>query len=590
MLAFALTAKAADDLFIARPELASDNLFNRGNADTVFRGKHLLSVGKGLVLRPDFSNLRRGKFSVSSDAAPFAVHVVNVVLISSRKDMGRITARRVIARVASDHSRGHWAVDGFPSKDVGGLSAGVFGAVFRTLHHYLTVTAFIQVSSPRPAIVSAAFLNFLPQSQFRGSSPGKIGAVVTAKLRAAAIYDVFSDVEGIKAVLTGLSDSGFMLSGHFNSPKVDLVRGIGARQRSGISLKTKPLYHKSSVSVLKNDAVQTCTPPRFQGWVNSCQGLSIRWLNQNPSTTIDHYEIKWLADGRVDRAAGSALTLSRLTGCDWASHVTITQFMATGGSCATTSTGSAPHSFPCSSCGANTNRMATRHAASFRGDLAPGTIGAAFGDQAFTTVTLTAPATPLPTQLGGVRFLIDDLEVPLFFVSPGQINFYAPEYLSEGLHSARAIAPDGVSTYGDILINANSPGIFTIESNGTGQSASVWLILSPNGLSRYRTSVDALPGERVFLLLYGSGITERVNYNGRTTGSATLRIVVNNQAKEYPALFAGLANSSVFVGLNQLNFEIPQADLWPGLTGAQLTVANFAGQTWQSNGFSIRGR
>lgn len=234
--------------------------------------------------------------------------------------------------------------------------------------------------------------------------------------------------------------------------------------------------------------------------------------------------------------------------------------------------------------------MATRHAASFRGDLAPGTIGAAFGDQPFTTVTLTAPATPLPTQLGGVRFLIDDLEVPLFFVSPGQINFYAPEYLSEGLHSARAIAPDGVSTYGDILITANSPGIFTIEANGTGQSASVWLILSPNGLSRYRTNVDALPGERVFLLLYGSGFTERVNYNGRTTGSATLRVVVNNQAREYPALFAGLANSSVFIGLNQLNFEIPQVDLWPGLTGAQLTVSNFAGQSWQSNGFSIRGR
>lgn len=234
--------------------------------------------------------------------------------------------------------------------------------------------------------------------------------------------------------------------------------------------------------------------------------------------------------------------------------------------------------------------MATRHAASFRGDLAPGTIGAAFGDQAFTTVTQTASSTPLPMALGGVRFLIDDQEVPLFFVSPTQINFYAPEYLSEGLHSARAIAPDGLSTYGDILITKNSPGVFTIDANGTGQSASVWLILSPNGLSRYRTSVDALPGERVFLLLFGSGVSERVNFLGQTTGSATLRIVVGSQAREYPALFAGLANSSVFIGLNQLNFEIPQSDLWSGLTGAQLTVGNFAGQTWQSNGFSIRGR
>ena len=34
------------------------------------------------------------------------------------------------------------------------------------------------------------------------------------------------------------------------------------------------------------------------------------------------------------------------------------------------------------------------------------------GDSAFTTVTQTASATPLPYTLGGVRFLIDDLEVP----------------------------------------------------------------------------------------------------------------------------------------------------------------------------------
>lgn len=234
--------------------------------------------------------------------------------------------------------------------------------------------------------------------------------------------------------------------------------------------------------------------------------------------------------------------------------------------------------------------MATRHAASFRGDLAPGTIGAAFGDASFTTVTQTASSVPLPTFLGGVRFLIDDQEVPLFFVSPTQINFYAPEWLTEGLHSARAITPEGLPVYGDVLINRNSPGVFTIEANGTGQTASVWLILSPNGLSRYRANVDALPGERVFLLLYGSGIAERVNYFGITSGSANLRVVVNNQAKEFPAQFMGMANATVFVGLNQLNFEIPQSELWTGLAGAQLTVNNFFGQSWQSNGFTIRGR
>jgi uncharacterized protein (TIGR03437 family) len=339
---------------------------------------------------------------------------------------------------------------------------------------------------------------------------------------------------------------------------------------------------------------QTCTPPRFQGWVNSCQGLSIRWLNQNPVGSIDHYEVKWLRDGKTDSVPGNAVSLSRLEGCDFSSHITITQFMKAdsgGGSCATTSTGSAPHSFPCSSCpGSPGNRMATRHAASFRGDLAPGTIGAAFGDGSFTTVTQAASTIPLPTYLGGVRFLIDDQEVPLFFVSPQQINFYAPEWLTEGLHPARAISPDGVTTYGDVLINRNSPGIFTIDANGTGQAAAVWLILSRNGLARYVTAVDALPGDRVFLVLYGSGITERTNYFGLTTGKAVLRVVVGSMAKEFLAEYSGMANATTLIGLNQLNFEIPQAELWTGLTGAQLTVWNSFGQSWQSQGFSILGR
>lgn len=235
--------------------------------------------------------------------------------------------------------------------------------------------------------------------------------------------------------------------------------------------------------------------------------------------------------------------------------------------------------------------MATRHAASFRGELASGTIGAAFGDSAFTTVTQTASATPLPYTLGGVRFLIDDLEVPLFFVSPNQVNFYAPDSLSEGLHQARAITPEGSAIYGDVLINRNSPGIFTKDATGTGEAAAVWLILSPNGLARYRSAVDALPGERVFLLLYGSGISERFNYFGVTSGSANLRVVIgSNTVKTFNAQFMGLANATVFIGLNQLNFEVNQADLWTGLAGAQLTVNNTFGQSWQSQGFTIRGR
>jgi uncharacterized protein (TIGR03437 family) len=334
---------------------------------------------------------------------------------------------------------------------------------------------------------------------------------------------------------------------------------------------------------------QSCSL-RVVGAIANCQGASVLWSTSTSSDQIDRFDlVTYAGNYRVDAATHAFLIPS---GCGSGGAVRVIEVRKNGTTCVLDYSGNLPHARPCDQCGNNGggNRMATRHAASFRGDLAPGTIGAAFGDAPFTTVTQTASSTPLPTLLGGVRFLIDDQEVPLFFVSPSQVNFYAPEWLTEGLHSARAITPEGLAIYGDVLINKNSPGIFTIDANGTGQTSSVWLILSPNGLARYRTSVDALPGERVFLLLFGSGIAERVNYFGVTSGSATLRVVVNNQAKEFTAQFVGMANATVFIGLNQLNFEIQQADLWTGLAGAQLSVGNFFGQRWDSNGFSIRGR
>src|SRR5690348_9658251 len=62
---------------------------------------------------------------------------------------------------------------------------------------------------------------------------------------------------------------------------------------------------------------QTCVPVSYQGNVNSCQGLSIRWLNHNSISDIDHFDIQW-ADGFTQSLPGSAISASR-TGlpCNW---------------------------------------------------------------------------------------------------------------------------------------------------------------------------------------------------------------------------------------------------------------------------------
>ena len=76
-----------------------------------------------------------------------------------------------------------------------------------------------------------------------------------------------------------------------------------------------------------------------------------------------------------------------------------------------------------------TATVASVSAASFAagGSLAPESIAAAFGAN-LATDTQTAPSLPLPTQLAGVSVKVRDSAgaerlAPLFFVSPGQINY-----------------------------------------------------------------------------------------------------------------------------------------------------------------------
>ncbi len=343
------------------------------------------------------------------------------------------------------------------------------------------------------------------------------------------------------------------------------------------------------VAVLQKTAsAQTCTPPLFQGWVNSCQGLSIRWLNRNPIADIKRFEVRWHADAPTTPPTvlpGNAISLSRLAGCDFHSHVTITQVLNNGASCSVTSTGSAPHSFPCGLCQNTGGRLSTGNSASFQPFLAADAVGTGFSDSEFTTVTAyNYDADPneygyqLPKELGGVRAFVSGIQLGLFYVSPHQINFHIPKGMVEGLHPMTVSTQSGQTITGDVVINRNSPGIFTAEQNGQGQAMALWWQFRLGIFYRIYpvgSSFDVQPGDRMFLVLYGTG----VNAN-----RATLRI--NNRV--YDSLYAG--DVQLFVGLDQLNFEIPLFEIWNGSVGGQVTVWEPDGASWLSNGFTVTGK
>lgn len=345
---------------------------------------------------------------------------------------------------------------------------------------------------------------------------------------------------------------------------------------------------------------QSCTV-RTQGWASSSGSLGrgsvdVRWISTTPAFQVREYRVyaPWALNQTPQGYfnAGTALHYSLQYVCPInGGPVTIEEIRTNGTSCSVAYGG--PGGLPHGGCsGGNTSGLATRNAASFGSFLAPGGIGAAFGDSDFTTTTAfgsdTDPTTPgiqLPKELGGVRLFIGSEAAGLFFTSPKQVNFHVPAHFAPGQYQVQATTPDGRVLYGDIVLIAHNPGIFTTSANGDGQAVALWWVFR-NGIpfrivtpEQLRT-VGIQPGDRVFLILYGTGIGAGV------TAKARIAIGTGN-VLELDSLYAG--NDPYFVGLDQLNFEVPVGRIWTGLAGCSVTVHDGTGAFWTSNGVSVRG-
>ncbi|MGH9839289.1 MAG: putative Ig domain-containing protein [Blastocatellia bacterium] len=213
-------------------------------------------------------------------------------------------------------------------------------------------------------------------------------------------------------------------------------------------------------------------------------------------------------------------------------------------------------------------------AASYKAGAAPESIVAAFGAQ-MATQTQVASGLPLPTELAGVRVqLRDSLGIerlaPLFFVSPGQINFQIPAGTATG--TATVSLSSGAT--GQVEITNTAPGLFAANADGQGVPAAVALRVR-NGAQSYEAvarlegnrfvpaPLDLGPaGEQVFLVLFGTG------FRFRQTVSASIGGTNAN------VLFAGAVAG--FAGLDQINLSLPRALIGRGEMDVTLRVDGVA--------------
>ena len=193
------------------------------------------------------------------------------------------------------------------------------------------------------------------------------------------------------------------------------------------------------------------------------------------------------------------------------------------------------------------------------GPVAPGSIVAIFGAELAKGVA-QASQLPLPTSLLETRVSVGDTDIPLYYVSPNQINAQMPFELQTSESEVRVCVDDSCGDPKAVSIVATSPGLFTWPDGETaiaqdfGPTAKDWFLLDPGNVDSY-----ALPGD--FLVFYVSGLGQtRPPSETNTPATMPLPELINVPTisiggRELTVLYGGLTVG--FVGLYQINVQLP---------------------------------
>jgi uncharacterized protein (TIGR03437 family) len=156
---------------------------------------------------------------------------------------------------------------------------------------------------------------------------------------------------------------------------------------------------------------------------------------------------------------------------------------------------------------------------------------------------------------------MNGIAVPLFYVSPGQINAQVPFEIAPGTVSVQVTRGVQATAVQTAQVTAVAPGIFTLNEQGSGPGAFLH--------SNYQAVSDTNPvqaGETVLMFCTGLGATNPPVASGTavaigTTAVTTATPVVTIGGLPAVVSFSGLAPT--FVGLYQMNVQVP-AGLPPG--------------------------
>jgi uncharacterized protein (TIGR03437 family) len=195
--------------------------------------------------------------------------------------------------------------------------------------------------------------------------------------------------------------------------------------------------------------------------------------------------------------------------------------------------------------------------------LAQGDIVAVFGSQFTYGDAQGATSLPLQTIMNGVQVLVNGTAAPIYYVSPGQINFEIPIDASTANGGGGTVQVVRNGQPGNLVyvdINAQAPR-FIVYDGGYG------IMTTPQGALTGIPSSPVKVGDTIVIYALGLGPTSPPVASGTASPSSPLAKVpgttqvcfgVESPFHQSPcatALFSGLTPG--FVGLYQINVTIP---------------------------------
>ena len=184
--------------------------------------------------------------------------------------------------------------------------------------------------------------------------------------------------------------------------------------------------------------------------------------------------------------------------------------------------------------------------------VSPGEFIAIYGSG--LAATTTSALAPYPALVGGVSVQIGGLPAAIYFVSAGQIDCLVP-YAVTGSSVTVTVTNNGVnSNTVTVPLAKTSPGIFSLDTSGTGDGATLDFT---QGNIVVSAASPAVKGDTVVVYMTGLGAltTPIADGHGATAAdSAVTPVEVFVNGVQASVSYAGVSS---LPGLYQINFRVP---------------------------------